>query len=295
MEKEGVYKVEKTSESKEREPDIRVPIIDVIRHGKTDYKELQDIGFEFDPDSEDFKLDTEHLDLNEKGIKEIIETAEQLEGVIDKDNEVVILVTSPNYRAQSSTLLIEDYLKQKGVNILNPAKKILKAQNLRQITFKDAESRPEWIKTDKEFREKHPDHKLLASDKAHAEIAKMLGKDITDIFSEDYDKINQRFQRFLRHMTNLNYWLQDETKESLKDKRIRLVCLTHEELPARFMKQALDTKESLRKGQILEIQPNKFLKAGEKTDAKVILYPKGKSERKEGNISIEFNPDKATE
>ena len=106
MEKEGVYKIEKTSESKEKEPDLRIPIIDFIRHDKTDYKELQDIGFEFDPESEDFKLDTEHLDLNEKGIKGILETAEQLEDVIDKDNEVVILVTSPNYRAQSSTLLI---------------------------------------------------------------------------------------------------------------------------------------------------------------------------------------------
>lgn len=290
---ENIYKIEKTSEKKEREPNIRVPIIDIIRHGETEYKELQDIGFKFDPELKDFKLDTEHLDLSDEGIKGIIETAEQLENVIDKDNELVILVTSPNYRAQSSVLLIEDYLKQKGVNILNPAKEILKAQNLRQITFKDIKSRAEWIETDKKFREKHPSHKRLTSDEAHVEIAKMLGKDITDIFSEDYDKINQRFQRFLRHMINLNHWLRDETKASLKDKRIRLVCLTHEELPARFMKQALNVRESLRKGQLLEIQPNKFLKAGEKTDAKVILYPKGKSKRKESNISIEFTPEEA--
>lgn len=284
------YKIEK-SEAEEQEPDIKVPIIDIVRHGKTEYKELQNIGFKFDPESKDFKLDTDHLDLTEKGIKGIIETAEQLETAIDKDNEVVILVTSPNYRAWSSALLIEDYLEKKGINILNPAKEILKTQNLKQLTFKDINFRSKWIKGYKEFKAKYPHHETISPDESHVEVAKMVGKEIMDIFSEDYDKIDLRFQRFLRHMTNLNSWLQDKTKESLKDKRIRLLCLTHAELPARFIKKALKNhKGSLRMGQILEIQPMKSLKAGEKTEAKVVLYPKGSLKGEESNILIEFNP-----
>lgn len=290
--KEQPYSIEQIQEDKEQEPKIKVPIINVIRHGSTEYKELQDPNFQFNSEAEDFELNSEHLDLNEKGIEEINETADQLADTIDKEKEVIVLVTSPNFRAHSSTLLLEQRLRQRGITILNPEREIKKSRSLRQITQRPESSTAEWMVKDQAYRKESPDHQKEPADEAIPKIARLLGKDISEIFTEDFDEIDNRFQRFLRHMTNLDYWLQDETKDDLADKKIRVVCLTHEEILAKFMKQTLGTEENLKKGQMIEIRPQRTLEAGESNNAKVILYPKGESEQGEASIAIRFSPEK---
>lgn len=259
----------------EEERGAIIPVIDIIRHGKTDYKELNDPDYRLNPEAPDFKLDPEHLDLNEQGIREIEKTAEQLLGMIDKDNEMVLLVTSPNYRARSSQLLISRRLSENGVTILNPGDQIHQAESLHQIDFRDKGMQPIWRKQDKMYRDRDPRHKTQSPDNAHAAIARELGYQIDDLFTEDYEDIDRRFQRFLRHMTNAEKWLQPETKEVLQGKKLRIVCLTHEELPARFMKDSLQVQENLKNGQILEIQPASQLPKGGQNVNRVILYPKG--------------------
>ncbi|MFH0829245.1 MAG: hypothetical protein V1907_03640 [Candidatus Kerfeldbacteria bacterium] len=259
----------------EREPGQPLPAITtIVRHGSTDYKELRDPSFQFDPAAAKEHPDAEHLDLNDKGIAEIRETAEQLVRTIDKDREVVLLVSSPNFRARSSELLIEERLRQAGIEVLNPNDEVYIANNLRQISYRE-DMRSTWIEADKRFRHQDPSHTRMTPERAHALIAASLGKEITDIFTEDYRGISGRFHRYLRHMTNIERMLSDETKGRLYGKRIRVVSLTHEELPAVFLRETFGMEENMRRGQILEIDPSGTLGKDNEVSATVTLHEKG--------------------
>lgn len=274
----------------EREPNPHVPTIDIVRHGRTDYKELKDPNFEFDPTAEGFGLNPEHLDLNKDGIADAEGAARQLLTIIDKDNEVVILVTSPNFRAHSTALIIEEALLGNGVEVLN-AGRIMQTLKLGQIKIRDKEDLPEWISADKAYRDEDPSRFRQPSDEAHPAIAARLGKELGEIFSEDYGGIDKRFEDYLRYMTNVYKNFTPETQVALRGKKLRIVTLTHEELPAKFMKRSLDTKENLKKGQILEIQPYDFIEEGQDNEIKVTLYakPGEESESGETHISRRFN------
>lgn len=286
------YEMRISKEKKEIEPRPEVPIINIIRHGATDYKELQNPDFTFDPNDPSFEFDTEHLDLNEQGIQDILETAEQMGNIIDKDNEAVLVITSPNFRAQSSALLLESELRKRYVMLLNPDRDVRQADNLRQINLQDKTMSGKWIKADQKYRSQDSDRENLPPDIAHEEIAESLNQELTDIFTEDYEEINLRFNRFMRHMINLNDWLSPETKEAIKNKKLRVISVTHEELPTKFMQNTLGTKENLKKGQILELYPEDFLTESGEIQAKVTLYKKGdQSESGEANIAINFTPD----
>ncbi|MBU1075617.1 histidine phosphatase family protein [Patescibacteria group bacterium] len=272
---------------KERNP--QVPIIDIVRHGRTDYKELKDPNFNFDSKAEDFTLDTEHLDLNEDGIADAEGAARQLLATIDKDNEVVILVTSPNFRAHSTALVIEDVLVSNGVTLLNSGR-TMETSQLRQINIANKEDLPEWIAADKKYREEDPMRFKGSPDKMHKAIAASLGKELKEVFTEDYGEINTRFEDYLRHMTNIYDYLNEKTKQQLAGKIIRIVTLTHEELPAKFMQATLGTEENLKNGQILELRPQDKIRKDTESEAEVVLYPKpeGESESSEVTVSRKF-------
>jgi broad specificity phosphatase PhoE len=273
------------TETRETEPDFKVPIIDIVRHGQTNYKELTTPSFVFKSEIVRENLDPEHLDLTEEGIKEILEAAEQIEQRLDKQNEIVLLATSPNFRAQSSMLLIEKYLSEHGVTILNPENTLI-TQSLRQITFRDT-SHDEWVKRHMEYIKDKPGFANLPTEEAHSQIVnEAFGQTIDEFCTENYDDINQRFDNFIRHMSNIQNWLSPDTKNLLKGKRLRVIALTHEELPARFMTQALEARENLKKGQVLEISP---LESGssDEQEIKVSLLKKtsGESESAEKIIN----------
>ncbi|MDZ7798161.1 MAG: phosphoglycerate mutase family protein [Patescibacteria group bacterium] len=291
------YNPEKGSEvNKEKERERIIPIINIVRHGQTDYKELKNPDFKFDPEDPDFKLDPECLDLNQTGIKEIEQVGDKLANEIDKDKEVVIIITSPNYRAHSSALVLEERLKERGITILDsraklhPGKTIRKADNLQQIKYRKDIDKNIWIKKHQAFiEEKLEEFKDKSPDEVHPKVAKELGGELKDWFDEDYGDIKHRFQTFLRHMNNIDYYLTDETKQNLKDKKIRIINITHEELPAKFIKESLGSKSTLKKGQIMEIQSQNTADLGEEVEANVKLYSKEKEEiEKENNIKIYF-------
>lgn len=287
------YSIEKikSTESNEFTQDDNVPIIDIVRHGASDYKELRDSRFEYSPNNENFKLDLDHLDINKEGMDQILETAEQIENISDKDNEIIMIVSSSGYRADSSLLLIENYLDQKGFNILNPGSKKMETGNLRQLGFKNKNDIEKWFKASSEFRGNDPEKIRLTPSKAHEEIAKNMGhKDIKGVFTEDYKDVNKRFNRFLRHMTNI--YRHVKLNDASNRKRLRIVCLTHEEVPAIFMEESLKTEANLDKGQVLEIKPKQQITNENKysTPTQVTLYPKGETdEKKESVINFSLN------
>ena len=277
MKEGGAYyenKIIGSEVAKERERHLSVAIVDVIRHGSSDYKELIDESFRLDPSDPEFKLDEEHLDLNQKGIKQILETAEQLATLIDKEKELVILVTSPNFRAHSSAMVLEKTLKGVGVNFLSQNRRIKEMEKLGQMEHRDKKTVKPWAEADQKYRQTSKENISKPPDEAHVDIAAALGKEVTDIFTEDYDQINLRFETFLRHMTNIYKWLDKDTQVKLKDKILRIICLTHEEVPVKFMKKSLNTKKNLENGQLLEIKPLDTMAAGEESLAEVVLYPK---------------------
>jgi len=252
----------------------RMPIIDIIRHGETYYKELANSDFKFDLSDSNFKLDEEHLDLNQKGIENILKTAKSLVDRIDKENEVILFVTSPNYRAESSTLLIKNFLENKGIKVID---RYLKSKNIRQIGFKPKKDGGQfdlnsWREQDDRYHQGEVIGNNISTEKIHQEIVKRLEKEWDDIFSEDYDGINKRFERFLRHMININQYFSEATKRVIGNKRVRIVILTHEEVPTKYINKIFGRR--LRKAQNLELRPSGELRLGGEINIKNILYSK---------------------
>lgn len=240
---------------------IKEPIIDIIRHGRTKYKEALDKSFKFDTKSNDFGLTPEKLDLTSEGIIDLENTANQLLDLIDKENEVVILVTSPSFRAQSSLLIIKNILEKEGIDILNP-QKILKTKQLRPLDLKDLDKDKDEFMKETMVYMKEGDNAKKPIDEIKEDIAFRMGREFGDLYAEDsFDKVNERFERFIRHMRNIQTYLSIDTKNLIENKQLRVICLAHEELPVRFMKKVFgkEVKLNMKNGQILEITnvPNK--------------------------------------
>lgn len=270
------------------EPDAGVPVIDVIRHGQTEYKELKDPGFRFDPGAEDFALDAEHLDLTEEGIASVRETAQTLEERIEKEREAVLIISSPNFRAQSTALVIDDYLRSRGISSFEG---IRSSKALRQITLQEGADIDAWMTADTALRAEDERHETIPTFERFEAIATRLGKELNEIFKEDVQKIDERFNRFVRHMTNINDWLSDETKAFIQGKRLRIIAVTHEEIPGVFMQKTLGTTEHMKNAQILELRPNKNLRKGDRNSTDIELLAKGEgSQPRTGRIENQFMP-----
>ena len=286
-------------EQKEREIPLNVPVINIIRHGETSYKEFQDSHFTINPNSPDFKLDSEHLDLTEEGINNIRETAEQIAKTIDKEKEEVILITSPQHRAISSIMIIEEVFKEYGINILNSnsdkkagcSKGIKTSRHgLGEIPLTNKkEFGNTWLQAHKKYGKEYPE----ITDKPPAEVHKMvaasLGKELSEIFSLKHENIGKGFNRFLRHIINIEKYLSEETKQQLEGKRLRVICVTHEERLAKFAQQTLGLQKAIEKGQALEIRPEDTLELNKEIDAKVVLFGKNDAKDLSSNIKINFS------
>jgi broad specificity phosphatase PhoE len=268
------------------EDNINIPVIDIVRHGETDYKELLDPDFKFNPRGESFKLDEEHLDLNSEGIRNILRTAEKMEQRIDKEKEVIMFVTSPNFRAESSMLLIKDHFEKSGITTID---KYLRAENLRQIKIRSGKDEgklkvKDWMSEHKKFISQDETNAKLPPEIVHHTLIEKLGMEWEDLFREDYPDIDKRFERFLRHMINIRMHFSEKTREELKGKRLRIIALTHEELPSRFVRKVFGDNIGLQKAQNFELVPDRHLHQAGMTRVKADLHPKGE----EGEVQKAF-------
>jgi hypothetical protein len=94
-------------------------------------------------------------------------------------------------------------------------------------------------------------------------------------------------------MNNIYYWLSSESLQKLKDKKLRIVVLAHEETTRGFIEETMpiDTLPQ-ENGQILEIVPQSELLAGDKVVTNIKLYPKKeRSSEKQGQVERGFNPN----
>lgn len=117
-------------ESKEKfEPQI---LIDFIRHGQTKYgkrlkEKLDEIGFDYEEQlptsniTEEDLGDSEDMEgvVTEDGERGLREAVKDLLESIDKEKEVLLILSGPRSRHEQSREIIEDELSNAGVSIIN--------------------------------------------------------------------------------------------------------------------------------------------------------------------------------
>ena len=102
----------KKIESRETAPTHNIVVVDFLRHGTTEYVE------NFTPEEKKKIMNGEFpLDLTPEGEEEVRKTAEEIVKKIDPKNEVVVLWSSPAWRAQGSEDIVRELLVEKGIEI----------------------------------------------------------------------------------------------------------------------------------------------------------------------------------
>lgn len=290
------------SERYENEPNIKPPIIDIFRHAETWYKELTDPNFELDPDDPNFVLDADHLDLTAEGIENIRQMAEQLAARINRENEVVILVASPQLRARSSIFIIEQVFLEHGIIMLNSTaqykfglSKGIKTSKfgLGQIPMnKDAEDNgltKLWIEKHGQYVKDHPEVKNLPPAELHKLVADHMGIELSDIFAKNHTDIDRSFRDYIRHLANIERYLSDEVKQLLKGRQLRIISVTHEERLASFASETLGVDQTVPKGNLLEIVPAGSISKDGAVNADVKLFGRGVAPALSKLVSLRFS------
>lgn len=269
-----IKKVERLPQEIEQEPNV--PIIDFVRHGETKYKQRASHNKEnlLDTSAPGFALDSEHLDLTAQGIQAIRGAANQLP--IDPEKEAVLILSSPDWRAHSSGLVLDDELRkrfgEKGENVILNTKD--PKTGLTQFHF---------------FTE------IGSTDTQLGILEKRALSE--EIGGDRFENLAPRnFQRFLRHMNNIDNWITPETKARIKGKKLRIICMTHEEVTLDFVIDTLGgqpgyERKTLEKAQVLEIKPSAKLKVEGSVLTSVVAYPT-KSRPKKAEVVVErgFSP-----
>ncbi len=306
---ENPYTIEPIPEHRETESNAGVPTLDVVRHGKTAYKELKDPDFKFDPDAEDFALDADHLDLTPEGIEDIKRMAARLADRIDPEREAVFLFSSPSFRAQSTALIIEQSFREHGIELVNTlpqdeeqdtapeaGSRIRLSHMLEQIIMKDPSRHSDFSKGHDEYFDKYPEARdTMPVATRHADIAAQMGSSVEELFVKGHDQLDREMKRWIRHMINIESHLGTQTKEILRDKRIRIIGVTHEERIDELAADTFGEKVHVRRGQMMEIMPTDRLASGTATDAHVTLYEPDGTPAQEQDIRMHFNKPKQSE
>ncbi|MDB5190317.1 MAG: hypothetical protein JWN49_643 [Parcubacteria group bacterium] len=99
-------------ESNELEPRSNVVIADFLRHGSTEYKQNFATAEEIEAMGGNFPRD-----LSPKGEEEVRKTAKEIIATINPETDIVVLWSSPAWRAQGSEEILKELLEEKGISI----------------------------------------------------------------------------------------------------------------------------------------------------------------------------------
>jgi len=262
-EKYPISRVEKSIGDKfEQAPDVPIAI-DVIRHDTTPRKQNKE-GFHraslLNVDIPNFKLDEEYLDLDKKGIASMEASANQLADLIDREKEIVLIVSSPAWRTHSSALVTEKVLRERGISILNEGKnfKFSKAINQHSSFFEKIVKRD--FGDNSQTRQVIEDYIKKGFKEGFKSASEILHISEEEMERRMDEAETLSFQKFLRHMNNIYKFLHPETLDRLKGKKLRIVVFAHEETTRGFIKEIMqDNSLSQSNGQILEIIPESKL------------------------------------
>jgi len=221
-------------ESRETEPKNNIVIVDFLRHGTTEYLEY------FMPEEEKKKIgDKIPRDLIPEGEAEVRKTAEQIAQKIDPKNEIVVLWSSPAWRAQGSEDIVKEELTKRGVEVYRDSE-ISSMRNFDQY--------------DKQFMNDF--WKSLVPTGKSAEI----------IYSSDpkFQKKNEKFEsqsEVRRRAGRVFNWIRYLAEHAdLKGKKLHIIGSSHFEFLNPIMEDIFMYKveegQGIKKGENLSIQFN---------------------------------------
>lgn len=185
-------------EHNEQAPRHNIVIADFFRHGESQYLEAK---------TRDGASPTEQpLDLTQRGIEETRESARPIIDAIDPNQEIVVLWSSPAWRAQGSEKIIRELLEERGITVRSDSE----IRSMRSLDLKDQ-----------------------ATIAALAEQAKTEGRDMEALYSND-PRLQERNTRFetAGEVGNRSYrvynWLRYLAEHAnLNGKKLHVIGVSH--------------------------------------------------------------------
>ncbi len=226
-------------EEKEGESREHILVVDFLRHGRSTYKE------NYAQEQED--------DLTPEGVEQVRQTAERIVYSIDPAEEIVVLWTSPRWRAQASIRILEQILQERGITY----RSVTTLSSLRSLDQKDTVAMQyEWDK--------------LKEEGIPAEIA--YQQDVR--FSNDPENIEPP-TRVRRRAERVLHWLSYLNRHAeTKGKRLHILTVSHSEVLQPVLTDIF--RERLQQGQ--------FVQPGE--DVRVALSYN--TDNKQTSVSADF-------
>ena len=221
----------KIFEKKESEPKNNVIIVDFLRHGTTEYQE------NFATHEEKLAMNGDYpRDLTPKGEQEVKETVEKIVHTINPETDIVVLWSSPAWRAQGSEDILRKLLEEHEIPI-----------------YKDSAigSMRNFDQHDKEFM-----NNLWES-------LAPIGKSAEIMYARDpeFQEKNEKFEsqpEVKRRAERVFYYIQCLAKNAqLQGKRLRIIGVSHFEFLNPVIEEIfgskVDTGQGINKGEEMQI------------------------------------------
>lgn len=238
-------------EKKESEPKHNVVIADFLRHGTTEYLEASATQEEKEALKNELPKD-----LTPKGEQEVKETAKEIVSTINPKTDIVVLWSSPAWRAQGSEDILKELLKDRGISVYKDSS----INSMRNFDQRDKEFMADLWKN-------------LASAGKSPEL--MYARD------PDFQEKNEKFEsqpEVKRRAERVFHYIQYLTEHAhLQDKRLRIIGVSHFEFLNPIIEEIFGTK----------IEQNEGLNKGEKMSITFDYNPKSK----EIKISADFRDE----
>lgn len=177
-------------------------VVNFIRHGKPEYTSEEKVAGEYEGN------------LTAEGIAQIEKSALDLVADIDKGKEIVLIWKSPKRRAQQSAEIIKNVLINNGVQVLE------KKASANKISLKDTKlgpsfSTPDWSNWMEEWVKQETE---LPGD------------------TEKPEEVKSRVGRVLTYLEKISKKVKPDA-----GKRLRIVCVTHEEMFRDLLEEGFET------------------------------------------------------
>lgn len=218
-------------EKRESEPKHNVVMVDFLRHGATEY--LENFVSASDRETMDGKYPR---DLTSEGEREVEETVDRIVHTISPETDIVVLWSSPAWRAQGSEDILRELLEAHGIQV-----------------YKDSaiESMRNFDQRDREFMNNLWEE-MVSVGKA-PELAYARDSD----FQEKNEKFESQPEVKKRAERVFNYIRYFAEHANLQGKRLRIIGVSHFEFLNPIIEDIFGTRieegEGMKKGEDMSV------------------------------------------
>ena len=204
-----------------------------VRHGDTEYKEqLQGIE------------DEREMDLTDKGMEQVEAVAMRIADRLDKDNDIVWVISSPIKRTKDSAAIIREYLRANDFDIWEDHLKREDQESIRSSDILDEQGNPmergseEYVAGFQRLVEKI--NELKPEDMDLSQYYFLNSEKLSE--SETFKDVQGRASNQLKKLGRIARWIQPKVK-----KRIVVIQLEHGETMDELMEKGSDGKMTVKK------------------------------------------------